>query len=99
MDPEESTSIPLRLRDKRGIVFGNLPEIYKFHETLVTLLWYQCHTCATECLLNCSVFSKALEQYGDHPAKIGECFVQHVSQKTSSLLQILPFLFNVVPSL
>ena len=35
MDPEENTSIPLRLRDKRGIVFGNLPEVYKFHETLV----------------------------------------------------------------
>ena len=33
MDPEESTSIPLRLRDKRSVVFGNLPEVYKFHET------------------------------------------------------------------
>ena len=32
MDPEESTSIPLRLRDKRHVVFGNLPEIHKFHE-------------------------------------------------------------------
>ena len=33
MDPEENSSIPLRLRDKRSVVFGNLPEIYKFHET------------------------------------------------------------------
>ena len=33
MDPENNTSIPLRLRDKRHVVFGNLPEIHKFHET------------------------------------------------------------------
>ena len=33
MNPDESTSLPLRLRDKRDVVFGNLPDIYKFHET------------------------------------------------------------------
>ena len=33
MDPENNTSMPLRLRDKRHVVFGNLPEIHKFHET------------------------------------------------------------------
>lgn len=37
MDPENNTSIPLRLRDKRHVVFGNLPEIHKFHETLVVV--------------------------------------------------------------
>ena len=32
MDPE-SVTIPLRLRGKRDIVFGNLQDIYKFHDT------------------------------------------------------------------
>ena len=30
---DESETIPLRLRGKRDVVFGNLKEIYKFHDT------------------------------------------------------------------
>ncbi len=32
MCPEDENSVPLRLRGKRDIVFGNLLEIYKFHD-------------------------------------------------------------------
>ncbi len=32
MTDEDSESLPLRLRGKRDVIFGNLPEIYKFHE-------------------------------------------------------------------
>ena len=32
MDDSDSLSMPLRLRGKRDGVFGNLPEIYKFHD-------------------------------------------------------------------
>ena len=31
MDPD-SVTIPLRLRGKREVVFGNLQDIYKFHD-------------------------------------------------------------------
>ena len=30
---EEGETIPLRLRGKRNVIFGNLPEIYNFHDT------------------------------------------------------------------
>ena len=29
---DESETIPLRLRGKRHVIFGNLSEIYKFHD-------------------------------------------------------------------
>ncbi len=32
MADEDCESLPLRLRGKRDVIFGNLPEIYKFHE-------------------------------------------------------------------
>ncbi len=35
MDPE-SVSIPLRLRGKREVVFGNLLDLYKFHDRYST---------------------------------------------------------------
>ena len=41
----------------------------------------------------CSVFSKALEQYGDRPASIGECFVQHVSLELRECNLDVIFLF------
>lgn len=34
MDDSDSLSMPLRLRGKRDGVFGNLPEIYKFHDVV-----------------------------------------------------------------
>ena len=34
MDPN-NMSIPLRLRGKRDVVFGNLMEIFKFHDKRV----------------------------------------------------------------
>ena len=52
MDPEEGTSLPLRLRDKRHIVFGNLLEIYKFHETLAFHCWTKAGWIMTDSCLN-----------------------------------------------
>ena len=84
MDPESNPSIPLRLRDKRHVVFGNLPEIYKFHER-----WFSDYDLQyISELFNCSMFSVALEEYEDRPEKVGECFLKFVSPFTLAALQL-----------
>ena len=90
MNPEESTSLPLRLRDKRQVVFGNLPEIHKFHETWVEqtikgrIAYLNCYKHCVYVSLSvfivcCRVFNEALQRYEEHPERVGECFIQFVS--------------------
>ena len=88
MDPE-SVSIPLRLRGKRDVVFGNLLDIKTFHEEYVDqqimcTLPQSCVSCDVidYCYDVIRTFSKALEKYGENPERIGECFAQHVSHMT-----------------
>lgn len=91
-----SEDVPAGLTNKDDIVFGNIQDIYEFHNrycqlycNTTTCTASTCTTthplihsvlCVMQYFVFCSIFLKELENYEQLPEDVGHCFVTWVTR-------------------
>ncbi len=80
-----SNILPSVLRNKKEELFGNLPEIYKFHSRweMYPHTWTHKYTFMLIRSLLCRIFLQDLESCLETPERVGASFLERVSHSVS----------------